>query len=225
MARDTKRGPLRVLHAPYMVGGHPQQLARAEREVGLESWSVAFRESKFQYPADEILWNDNDGRLAGECKRWGLLARSLWHYDIVHFNFGQTFMPARPFSGNGFQGKWQWLKNLYTSLELRDLPLLKWAGKGIVMTFQGDDARQGGILQRLSAIDLRAELEPGYYSGQSDAHKKKRIARIARHADCMYALNPDLLHVLPAGAKFLPYAHVDLEQWPLVRLQPEPGRR
>jgi glycosyltransferase involved in cell wall biosynthesis len=203
-----------------MIGGHPQQLARAERALGLESWSVAFRKSKFQYPTDEILWQDHDSALIGEVKRWGLLARCLWQYDIVHFNFGQSLLPARSFPSAGSKGKWNWLKNLYALLELRDLPLLKWAGKGIAMTFQGDDARQGDFLQQLSTIDLCSELEPGYYSAESDAHKKKRLAHIAHYANCIYALNPDLLHVLPAGSKFLPYAHLDLEQWPVVPPNP-----
>lgn len=220
VASDKRKRPLRVLHAPYMIGGHPQQLARAERGVGLESWSVAFRPSKFQYSADEILWQDHQSPLVGEFKRWGLLARCLWNYDIIHFNFGQSLLPARSFPIGGGKGRWHWLKDLYALLELRDLPLLKWAGKGIVITFQGDDARQGDFLQQLSTIDLRDELEAGYYSAQSDAHKKRRLVQIARHADCIYALNPDLLHVLPAGAKFLPYSHLDLDQWPMVPANP-----
>ena len=29
----------------------------------------------------------------------------------------------------------------------------------------------------------------------------------------IYALNPDLLHVLPGCAEFLPYSHIDLSEW------------
>ena len=38
----------------------------------------------------------------------------------------------------------------------------------------------------------------------------------AKYADLIYTLNPDLCHVLPARAQFLPYAHVDLRQWQVV---------
>jgi hypothetical protein len=34
-------GKIRVLHCPEMVAGNPQQLARAERELGIERWVVA----------------------------------------------------------------------------------------------------------------------------------------------------------------------------------------
>jgi glycosyltransferase involved in cell wall biosynthesis len=212
---STNERPLRVLHAPDLVGGHPPQLARAERELGLQSWAVAFRQSKYQYQVDEVLWQDNDSRLTFELKRLQLLGRALCHYDIIHFNFGHTFLPNFSCYDNGSRkSSWHRLKAVGARLlELRDLPLLKWAGKGIVMTFQGDDARQGNALQQRTNLDLRRELEPGYYSAASDAHKQKRIARIARYADCLYALNPDLLHVLPSRTRFLPYAHVDPREW------------
>src|SRR5947209_12180248 len=92
---------LRVLHCPEMVGGHPQQLARAERARGLDSWSVVFRPSKFQYAADEILWRDREPRLMCEAKRWLMRGRALWHYDIVHFNFGKSLFPEPVFGRPG----------------------------------------------------------------------------------------------------------------------------
>jgi len=52
------------------------------------------------------------------------------------------------------------------------------------------------------------DVEPGYYTPASDARKRWRIAQFATYADRIYALNPDLLHVLPAQAEFLPYANV-----------------
>jgi len=43
--------------------------------------------------------------------------------------------------------------------------------------------------------------------------KRDRIRYVEHYADLIYALNPDLLNVLPERAKFLPYASVDLQQW------------
>jgi hypothetical protein len=214
MAKTPKQ-TLRILHCPEMVGGHPQQLARAERSRGLQSWSIVFRPSKFQYDADEILWRDRESRLMREAKRWLMLGRALCQYDIIHFNFGRSLFPQPifppPGSGRGLTRR---LKNLAARcLELRDLALLKRAGKGIIVTFQGDDARQEDVLRTYAEWDPARELEPGYYSPESDAHKRWRIAEVDKHADIIYGLNPDLFRVLPARAKFIPYANVDPWEW------------
>ena len=69
--------PLRVLHCPEVVGGMPGELARAERALGAQSWAVAFENSVYQYPIDEVLYTPSTGRLKREWKRWGLLRRAL----------------------------------------------------------------------------------------------------------------------------------------------------
>jgi glycosyltransferase involved in cell wall biosynthesis len=199
--------PLRVLHCPDMVGGHPQQLARAERALGLDSWSVAWQASRFDYSCDEVLSSGRSGALGKGWMRLKLLARALVRFDVIHFNYGLTLMPEL---GGGRRGMW---KRLLGGAELSDLPLLKAAGKTIVVTFQGDDARQGDRLQAFAEFDWRQEFGNDYYSEAGDAHKRWRIATMARWADRIYALNPDLLRVLPASAQFFPYAHVDLEQY------------
>jgi glycosyltransferase involved in cell wall biosynthesis len=150
--------------------------------------------------------------------RFVLLRRVLRDFDIVHFNFGQTLMPQYvPTRGQPalpYPRWWYWVYGPYARLlEMRDLLLLKRARKGIVVTYQGDDARQGDFCQAYFAISPAPEVEPGYYTTASDLHKRKRIRTFARYADRIYALNPDLLHVLPAKTEFLPYANVDLRQW------------
>ncbi len=211
--------PLRVLHCPTDVGGHPSGLARAERELGLDSHVIAFEESPFRYGTDEVLWRPDDGILKREALRFGLLGRALREFDVIHFNFGQSIMPLRHHPEPPVHGARQTLhrtaSQMYArALGLRDLPLLKAARKTIVVTYQGDDARQGDWLERhfeLSAID---GVEPGYYTPDSDERKRAAIARFGRYADRIYSLNPDLLHVLPDGAEFLPYANVDPREWP-----------
>jgi hypothetical protein len=99
------------------------------------------------------------------------------------------------------------------ALFMRDLPILKRAGKAIFVTYQGDDARQGDYCRAHFPVHFIHEVSPDYYPPGSDEHKRRAIARFARYSDGMYALNPDLLHVLPAKAKFLPYANVDLAAW------------
>ena len=98
--------PLRILHCPEVVGGMPGELARAERALGAESWAVAFENSVYDYPIDEVLYAPETGRLNREWRRWGLLRRALTRFDVVHFNFGRTLMPDRTFEspGHGWAG-------------------------------------------------------------------------------------------------------------------------
>lgn len=213
---------LRILHCPESVGGNPQGLARVERSLGLASKAVIYRPNYLRYATDEVLLPNGGGPLKLALKRWQLLLRALREFDIIHFNFGQSFMPSQVFADSvpGQAPFKQWAYQLYTQLvELRDLPLLKKAGKGIVVTYQGDDARQGDYLRQHFAINIANEVEATYYSPRTDQHKRWRIAQFAAYADRIFALNPDLLHVLPAQAQFLPYAHIDLNEWQPVRAQ------
>ncbi len=221
----TRTGPIRVLHCPSTVGGNPQGLARAERELGLCSRSVAFQPSKYRYPLDEALCPATPSPAATavwrEFNRFRLLWKALREADVVHFNFGETTMPQGAhgvaWPGSPFGGGLHRLYGLYArALEMRDLAWLKRAGKGIVVTFQGDDARQGDYCRDHFRIHPVDEVEPGYYHPAVDAHKRKRIARFDALADRIYSVNPDLMHVLPQRAAFVPYASVDPRRWPAV---------
>lgn len=182
---------LRVLHAPFAVAGHAPTLADAERELGLDS---------------ECLVLEGSGPRR-ELERWRLLLRAIRRADVVHFNFGSTFT-ARwwPSAHGGPHGPFA----LYARLvELRDLRWLRAAGKAIFMTYQGDDVR--------TAEALRGRLEDtrwldDYYDARDDARKAAAAQRVAEHAHGVYALNPDLLELLPRG-EFLPYASVDLREY------------
>jgi hypothetical protein len=150
-----------------------------------------------------------------EMCRWRLFLRALAWFDVIHFNFGRSLFGSTAWSGPRKGVGWKaglriWLNGL---LDLQDLKALKRAGKTVVMTYQGDDARQGEVLQQSIGLDLQRELPPGYYSPGSDAYKRWRIGQVARHTDSIYALNPDLLRVLPEGARFLPYPHVNPQQF------------
>ena len=219
---------IRVLHCPTNVAGNPHGLAKAERELGLKSWSVSFERPPFNYETDEVLFDEDDSIFVREIKRWRFLWRVLIDFDIVHFNFGQSIM--QQWVPPILMMKWltstahvkcssfvQCVARCYTGLfELRDLPLLKMMGKGIVVTYQGDDARQSDFCLANFENSPAGEVELGYYSPELDAHKRYRIASFAKYADRIYALNPDLLHVLPNQAQFLPYSHVDLRDWRVV---------
>jgi hypothetical protein len=191
---------LRVLHCPDVVGGNPPGLAAAERELGIDSRTLVLRASPYGYPSDEIVWNDGDGAFVRERKRWSLLPRMLRDFDVVHFNAGSTIAPERVALDSldperAARARTRIWAAYAAAFEQLDLRLLARAGKAIFVTFQGSDAR------------------PGRTSAAADEIKRRRIARFERHADGIYALNPDLLHVLPAPARFVPYTNVDPREW------------
>jgi nucleotide-binding universal stress UspA family protein len=216
--------PLRVLHCLYDVAGNAAALARAEREIGLASTAVVLRRQSYRFAADEVLCGDDDGYLRQELRRFGLLARAVRVFDVVHFNFGRSLMPpwkgARSAEAGGMRGARGRAVDAYLrALWLRDLPLLRAVRRPMFVTYQGDDARQSDYVRAHFEADVLAELEPGYYSAASDRAKRRAIARFDRYAAGIYALNPDLLDVLPQRACFMPYASVDPRQW-----RPRPPR-
>jgi glycosyltransferase involved in cell wall biosynthesis len=182
----AERPPIRVLHAPAAVGGHPTGLARAERELGLDSVVVTLNEPPFGYHADRVLAPAGTSTAVREWRRWREVARAR-SFDVVHFNFGSSLAPA--YHGDAARSR---LFGAYARmLEQRDLRLLRGA---IFVTFQGDDVRPSG-------------------DADDDARKARRAHRFGRVAHGIYALNPDLLDHLPPSAQFLPYASVDPREW------------
>jgi glycosyltransferase involved in cell wall biosynthesis len=208
---------LRVLHTPQIVGGHAGLLASAEREIGMQSTCVTFSRHPFDYRHDEVLWDQSHTVVVNEIKRLKLLWRAMREFDVIHFNFGMSILPRRfddaiP-SGRSAR---KVAYDAYVSLvEYLDLPLLKKAGKRIFVTYQGDDARQGSYCRAHFPISPIGEVSADYYTPRGDLRKQREIGIFDRHADGIYALNPDLLHVLPPRARFLPYASVDLRKWSL----------
>jgi glycosyltransferase involved in cell wall biosynthesis len=170
----------RILHAPADVGGHAFGLSRAERQIGFDSDVAVLAAGPFGYGAD--IRCDLEGRRAGRrlAVRAGLLLKALRSYDIIHFNFGQSLLAVR--AGGHV---------------LNELPLIKRAGKTILVTFQGCDVRPQECCF-CSRERCRAE----------SPYRAPNAARFLRYADRCFHLNPDLGRWLP-GSRFLPYASVD----------------
>ena len=204
---------MKVLHCPETICGNAQQLAKSERELGLESKAIAFQQNSFLYDTDEVLLPKGASRIRFEIARWRLLWRAL-SYDVIHYNFGQTIIPTYRFSPGHILWPLRLFASAYSylfdSFDLRVFYRLK---KGIIVSFQGDDGRQGDYCRNNFAITFANEVGSEYYNSFSDNLKRQRIAKFAKCADRIYALNPDLLHVLPKNAEFLPYSHIDLQEW------------
>lgn len=203
---------IKILHCPDNVAGNPQMLASAERKLGQESYLVCFYESRYKYHSDEILFGSN--KIKNEFMRWGLFFRALFFYDVIHYNYGSTIFPQVMVSSYRYSNNFiiNLMFSLYVKLfEFFDVKVFKFFQKKIYVTFQGDDARQGDFCNIFFNNDYVNEA--GYYSTESDYLKRQRISKFDKYANSIFALNPDLMHVLPSRTRFMPYAHIDIEKW------------
>ena len=210
--------PLKILHCPTSVGGNPQGLARAERALGLQSETIIIKQNYLNYSAEHetVIFQQGNALPRG---LWNLLCalyRSFFCCDVVHYNAGKSFIPmwvsqtkgkltgpiARFY--NRFVGPW---------FGLLDVKVAKALGRTVVVTYQGDDARQRDYCLAHYPIHFHHEESLDVTRYLDDDLQRKAIATFDKHADYIYALNPDLLHVLPDRASFVPYASVSPEEW------------
>jgi len=178
----------RILHVPTNVGNNPWAISRAERKLGFESDVVLYKDHIFFDNFDENL-KLNYFSIPGEIKKINFFRKAIKKYDIFHFNWGLSMLDYP-----------------YIGLDYLDFALLKKAGKKIIITYQGDDARQKDFFQ--------SHFGQGPYPAQTysskdylmDWRRRKRIQKVNKYADHIFALNPDLLYVLPPRAEFQPYS-------------------
>lgn len=214
---DRRR--LRVVHVPSSVGGNPQGLSRQLRELGMHSEVWALASNPFGYRADRTLWARDDGLLLREWKRLGAIWAISREFDVIHFNFGTTLsepLPMRRDSDRGLVRKFKTLVNaIYRRALFRiEIALYRLHGRPMFIHYQGDDARQGDVSLAQFRYSIARQVGGGYYCRPSDAFKRGMIRTMARTCSQVYAVNPDLLHVLHPGARFIPYCHILLDEWP-----------
>lgn len=219
---------IRVFHAPTTVGGNPPNLSKSLKVLGIESTALTLVQNYYNYPVDHVLWSQEDGKFCRELKRLKAIVIELLHYDVIHFNAGTTL--AAPISSSVSQYAQQTYHakasraviSLYTNvLQLIELTALRFLDKPIFITYQGDDARQGDYCLKNFKFSIATQVDSNYYNKITDKFKRRNIRRLARYCDQIYSLNPDLLHVLPQGSRFIPYSHIDLDEWTPVYSQAE----
>jgi hypothetical protein len=196
----------KILHLPLDVGGNFQQVSRGMQRMGIESKTLVLEAGKYHYSSDMALAESSDKRLKRELMRFYSF-RFLFSFQIYCFNGGRTiFTPITPILSQHILKRslikvYNFLLSFMQHLEILILRLRKCK---LVMTYQGDDARQG--LSLLMRSEKRLGNLSGYYDRVSDNFKANQISFIAKKFDLIYALNPDLLEILPPASKFLPYA-------------------
>jgi hypothetical protein len=152
-----------------------------------------------------------------EIQTWKFLLLNVPSFDIIHYNFGSSIIPAKkiydplnPSLEKVFSAIYELY---YYTFSLKELAWLKRLGKKIFVTYQGDDARIGSFVRNHWDVFDRGQISRLL---EIEKYTKRKIKYFDRYADRIYALNPDLLHTLPKRAEFLPYASVDIENWNYV---------
>jgi len=204
---------IRILHCPDNIGGQPANLARVERELGLDSISVSYGSTDFGFADDRLVWENGTPVWLQELKRWQLFVKSLLYYDIIHYNCGKSILNWGSLQDdkNRFIASLKWLyANINMNIESR---LMRLGRKKIFVTYQGSDARQVAYCKENFDISMFGETALDDDVLFTDAAKQRRIAVFNTFADRIFSVNPDILHVLPSHSKFLPYAHIDLRDW------------
>jgi len=211
---------LRVLHCPTSTGGNPQNLARSERLLGLKSWALTFHTSSFKYDSDETLFSPNTPIWWQQIKSWGIVFRARKFFEVIHYNSGTSILPwDAPLRIYGDSFMMKSILRIYVKLcRIFEQKMLQ--KKVIAVTYQGDDARQGSYCIQNFPISIANEVGADYYCNDLDIRKRCRIRWFEEYADLIYALNPDLLWVLPERAIFVPYANVNILEWTPVLKKP-----
>ena len=183
----------KILHLPTEVGGNAYGLSRGERAWGRDSEVLVAFGSSFGFPADRVLYTGPSPNRGVYWLRRARLVREFFAlrkaYDVFHFNCGTTLLDPHGL-GN-----------------LVDLP---YYGRDSlkVFTYNGCDARQKYTTIRRCGYSAchRDDCYGGVCNdGARDALRARRIRKAARHADLIFALNPDLFWTLPRQTLFLPY--------------------
>ena len=216
---------MKIINLPTTVGGNPQGISSHLQRIGLDSCSWTLIQNNINYPADKVIWSPRDGLFKREIKRLYAL-RYIFKFDLAFFNYGSGLFSARLETVNDRANSLRKVAGLFYSFYFlifrrAEVGLLRLLNKPIFIQYQGDDARQGDYCQANFAISPATQVPAGYYSASSDNFKREQIKFYANRCFKIYSLNPDLLHVLPANAEFLPYSHISLDEWQPVYSQLE----
>lgn len=214
---------MRVLHLPTAVGGGPPGLSRELTALGFESKVWTIDQNYLDYPVDRVLTDKQEPLIAQAVKAFLAGTYIFGKWDIVHYNYGSTLFsnggkllsmrPETEVRGRMASVVTSVLAGVASVMQRIELGVLRARRIPVFVHYQGDDARQGDYSLENFEFTIATQVPPGYYTPASDAWKRRQIALMTRHASGVYAVNPDLLHVLPVNAEFVPYGHVDIPEW------------
>jgi len=215
---DVSMSKYRVVHIPTSVGGNPQGLSKALGLLGIHSETWIFKQNVFNYQSTRTIWTESDGVIVREIKRLIAIMRVAIGFDIIHLNFGSSLgSPIPMFKREDTRVIIKIIRfcaAVYLELLFNaEIGLYRLLRRPLFVHYQGDDARQGDFSLQNFHHSIAEYVDAGYYSPESDAFKRRMIRRMTRYCAQVYSVNPDLMHVLPSTARFIPYSHISLDEW------------
>lgn len=179
---------MKVIHFPTSVGGMSYELAQGQKKLGLDSVVLYQNSNWLEYPCD-ICLKSSKSFIYNNFQHWKVARKIAKEYDVFHMNYGLSLLDIP---------KWR--------LDYLDLYLYQ--GKKVCVTYNGCDARQK--YKRIAQTQITPCQYDDCYDGvcmdgKQDVIKARRIEKLKQRDVTMFAVNPDLLHVLPENAIFLPY--------------------
>lgn len=216
----------RVVHLPTSVGGNPRGLSAQLKKLGIESETWIFQQNVFNYQSTRTIWAAGDTVLRREIKRCLAIVRVAIGFDVIHFNYGSSWASPIPMFSSADKGIRSKVKRFCVAtylhlLSVAEIGLYRLFRRPMFVHYQGDDARQGDFSRATFTHSIAHYADEGYYSAETDALKRRMIRRMSRCCAQIYAVNPDLMHVLGPGARFIPYSHISLDDWQPVYNQLE----
>lgn len=183
---------MKILHLPTNVAGMAWGLAQGEKRLGLDSAVLATERTWLGYSCDISLEWEKKGKLRKLLSCCQAFLKYRNKYDVFHFNFGASLIDFREYG-----------------IHHLDLPFYP-KGNKLIFTYNGCDIRQKyKTIERCSISPCHSdECYNGMCNdGTFDKKRQKSLEIVSRHAHHIFAVNPDLLHLLPdAVTSFLPYA-------------------
>lgn len=201
------------------------------RGVRSEVWTID--QDYLDYPVDKVLTTGREPVIVQMFKALRAGQYLFGRWDVVHFNYGSTLFSngGKLLSRRGADARRNFvglltgaLRAISAVLQRTELSILRARRIPFFVHYQGDDARQGDYSLEHFDVSIATQVPFDYYSPESDDWKRKQIALMSKHAASIYAVNPDLLNVLPSRAEFIPYGHVPIRDWEPVYPQQKARR-
>jgi len=168
----------------------------------------------FGFQADGYVWQESDPAWLKELKRIAAL-RYIFLCDFVVMNFGRSLfrpVPVRPIARTSHYLLQRTYSKYSKFMQWIELSVLRLRNVPTVVIYQGTDARQVDISITQATHSLASIELPDHHNPALDDLKRQQIELLSKYACRIYALNPDLMRVLPKGTEFLPYFHVEVPQ-------------
>lgn len=184
----------RVIHLPLNFGNNSYYLNLAEKKYITSHTLIVGKNDNF----NKFISNYSvkiKNKYIRFLKKIILFVYLLFFYKIFHYNFGTTLLSSHssPFF------------SLMMKIELKTLKIFR---KGIVVTFQGSDARLSRYCRTHYKITY-FNLDHFMNLETFDENITKKIAIFDRYADLIFTTQPDLLNTLPERSLFRPLTKID----------------